>query len=156
MLYLLPRVCFLHCLWLSILARFNKKTFAGSTCLSAPQQSLIGQPIRNHFLIQILIYKKWDKKTNPQRGWEKGPRRNSRLPKKHLFYSRPETLRTTFKHYKNSQSQTLETLVSLQPQLIVTLPLSILLLLFASYLSLPPTRHDLTQGQKPKGRLKWG
>ena len=26
----------------------------------------------------------------------------------------------------------------------------------AIYLSLPPTRHDLTQGQKPKGRLKWG
>ena len=26
----------------------------------------------------------------------------------------------------------------------------------AMYLSLPPTRHDLTQGQKPEGRLKWG
>ena len=26
----------------------------------------------------------------------------------------------------------------------------------ARYLSLPPTRHDLTQGQKPEGRLKWG
>ena len=25
----------------------------------------------------------------------------------------------------------------------------------AFYLSLPPTRHDLTQGQKPEGRLKW-
>ena len=25
----------------------------------------------------------------------------------------------------------------------------------AKYLSLPPTRHDLTQGQKPEGRLKW-
>ena len=24
------------------------------------------------------------------------------------------------------------------------------------YLSLPPTRQDLTQGQKPEGRLKWG
>ena len=24
------------------------------------------------------------------------------------------------------------------------------------YLSLPPTTHDLTQGQKPEGRLKWG
>ena len=24
------------------------------------------------------------------------------------------------------------------------------------YLSLPPTRHDLTQCQKPEGRLKWG
>ena len=24
------------------------------------------------------------------------------------------------------------------------------------YLSLPPTRHDLTHGQKPEGRLKWG
>ena len=24
------------------------------------------------------------------------------------------------------------------------------------YLSLPPTRHDLTQGQKPEGQLKWG
>ena len=24
------------------------------------------------------------------------------------------------------------------------------------YLSLPPTRHDLTQGQKPEGWLKWG
>ena len=23
------------------------------------------------------------------------------------------------------------------------------------YLSLPPTRHDLTQGQKPEGRLKY-
>ena len=23
-------------------------------------------------------------------------------------------------------------------------------------MSLPPTRHDLTQGQKPEGRLKWG
>ena len=26
----------------------------------------------------------------------------------------------------------------------------------AKYLSLPPTRHDLTQGQKPEGQLKWG
>ena len=26
----------------------------------------------------------------------------------------------------------------------------------AVYLSLPPTRHDLTQGQKPEGQLKWG
>ena len=25
-----------------------------------------------------------------------------------------------------------------------------------SYLSLPPTRQNLTQGQKPEGRLKWG
>ena len=25
----------------------------------------------------------------------------------------------------------------------------------AMYLSLPPTRHDSTQGQKPEGRLKW-
>ena len=25
----------------------------------------------------------------------------------------------------------------------------------AKYLSLPPTRQDLTQGQKPEGRLKW-
>ena len=25
----------------------------------------------------------------------------------------------------------------------------------AIYLSLPPTRHDLTQGQKPEGLLKW-
>ena len=24
------------------------------------------------------------------------------------------------------------------------------------YLSLPPTRQDLTQGQKPEGQLKWG
>ena len=24
------------------------------------------------------------------------------------------------------------------------------------YLSLPPARQDLTQGQKPEGRLKWG
>ena len=61
---------------------------------------------------------------NLQRGWEKGPRRNSKLPKKHLFHSRPEVLRTTFRLYKNSKSQTLETLVSL--------PLSIFfLLLFA-------------------------
>ena len=27
---------------------------------------------------------------------------------------------------------------------------------YSNYLSLPPTRHDLTQGQKPEGRLKWG
>ena len=26
----------------------------------------------------------------------------------------------------------------------------------AVYLSLHPTRHVLTQGQKPEGRLKWG
>ena len=26
----------------------------------------------------------------------------------------------------------------------------------ALYLTLPPTRHDLTQGQKPEGQLKWG
>ena len=26
----------------------------------------------------------------------------------------------------------------------------------AEYLSLPPTRHDLTQDQKPEGQLKWG
>ena len=26
----------------------------------------------------------------------------------------------------------------------------------AVYLSLPPTRHDLTQGQMLEGRLKWG
>ena len=26
----------------------------------------------------------------------------------------------------------------------------------AMYLFLPPTRHDLTQGQKPEGQLKWG
>ena len=26
----------------------------------------------------------------------------------------------------------------------------------SEYLSLPPTRHDLTQGQKPEGQLKWG
>ena len=26
----------------------------------------------------------------------------------------------------------------------------------AMYLSLPPTRHDLTQAQKPEGQLKWG
>ena len=64
------------------------------------------------FLVQIFIYKKWDGKTNLQRGWEKGPRRNTRLPKKHPFYSRPEALRTTFRLYKNSMFQTLETLVS--------------------------------------------
>ena len=57
------------------------------------------------FLLSILISKKWDRETNPQRGWEKGPRRNSRLPKKHLFHSRPEELPTTFRHYKNSKSQ---------------------------------------------------
>ena len=28
--------------------------------------------------------------------------------------------------------------------------------IYSRYLSLPPTRHDLTQGQKPEGRLKWG
>ena len=27
---------------------------------------------------------------------------------------------------------------------------------YCRYLSLPSTRHDLTQGQKPEGRLKWG
>ncbi len=26
---------------------------------------------------------------------------------------------------------------------------------FTVYLSLPPTRHDMKQGQKPEGRLKW-
>ena len=31
-----------------------------------------------------------------------------------------------------------------------------LLPLLSRYLSLPPTRHDLTQGQKPEGQLKWG
>ena len=35
---------------------------------------------------------------------KKGPRRISRLPKKHLFHSRPEVLRTTFRHYKISKS----------------------------------------------------
>ena len=25
----------------------------------------------------------------------------------------------------------------------------------AMYLSLPPTRHDLTQGQKPEGQFDW-
>ena len=29
-------------------------------------------------------------------------------------------------------------------------------ILCSEYLSLPPTRHDLTQGQKPEGQLKWG
>ena len=38
LLCLLARFCFLHCLWLSLLARFNLKTFAGSMCLSALQQ----------------------------------------------------------------------------------------------------------------------
>ena len=38
LLYLLPYLCFLHCLWLSLLARIKLKTFAGLTCLSAPQQ----------------------------------------------------------------------------------------------------------------------
>ena len=42
-----------------------------------------------------------------------GPRRNSRLPKKYLFHSRPEVLRTTFRRYKISKSQILETLVLL-------------------------------------------
>ena len=50
---------------------------------------------------------------NIERGWEKGPRKNSRLPKKHPFHSRPEALWTTFRRYKNSNSRTLETLVSL-------------------------------------------
>ena len=63
---------------------------------------------------------------------KKGPRRNSRLPKKHLFHSRPKVLWTTFRHYKISKSQTLEMLLLLKPHLIVTLPLSIFfLLLFA-------------------------
>ena len=68
---------------------------------------------------------------NLQRGWEKEPRRNSRLPKKHLFHSRPEALWTTFRLYKNSKSQTLETLVSFKLHLIITLPLSIFFPLFA-------------------------
>ena len=33
---------------------------------------------------------------------------------------------------------------------------SLLLVSSTQYLSLPPTRHDLTQGQKPEGQLKWG
>ena len=38
-----------------------------------------------------------------------------------------------------------------------TFVLLLLLLKHATeYLSLPPTRHDLTQGQKPEGQLKWG
>ena len=40
LLYLLPRLCSLHCLWLSLLARMKLKSFAGSTCLSALQQLL--------------------------------------------------------------------------------------------------------------------
>ena len=32
----------------------------------------------------------------------------------------------------------------------------ILKYVYYRYLSLPPTRHDLTQGQKPEGQLKWG
>ena len=40
-MYLLPRFCFLHCLWLSLLARIKLKTLAGRTCLSAPQHPQI-------------------------------------------------------------------------------------------------------------------
>ena len=38
LLYLLPHLCFLHCFWLSLLARINLNSFAGSICLSALQQ----------------------------------------------------------------------------------------------------------------------
>ena len=66
---------------------------------------------------------------NHQWGWEKGPRRNSRLPKKHPFHSRLEALRTNVRLYKNWNSQTLETLSLFSPHLIVTLPLSLFFLL---------------------------
>ena len=64
-------------------------------------------------LVQILIYKNGIIELILREGKKKGPRRNSRLPKKHLFHSRPEVLRTTFRRYKISKSQTLETLVLL-------------------------------------------
>ena len=64
------------------------------------------------FLVQILIYKNGVIKQILREDKKKGPRRNSRLPK-YLFYSRPEVLRTTFRRYKISKSQTLETLVLL-------------------------------------------
>ena len=64
------------------------------------------------FLVQILIYKNGIIKRILREDKKNGPRRNSRLPKKRL-YSRPEVLRTTFKRYKISKSQTLETLVLL-------------------------------------------
>ena len=84
------------------------------------------------FLVQILIYKNGIIKRILREDKKKGPRRNSRLPKKHLFHSTPEVLRTTFRCYKISKSRTLETLVLPKPHLIVTLPLSIFfLLLFA-------------------------
>ena len=40
LLYLLPHLCFLHCLWLSITHTLKLKSFAGLTCLSAPQHSV--------------------------------------------------------------------------------------------------------------------
>ena len=73
-----------------------------------------------------------DGNTNHQWGGGKGPRRNSRLLKKHPFHSRSKAHRTTFKLYKNSKSQTLQTLVSHELVLIFHLHLSIFfLLLFA-------------------------
>ena len=83
-------------------------------------------------LVQILVYKNGIIKRILREDKKKGPRRNSRLLKNHLFPSRPEVVRKTFSRYKISKSQTLETLVLLEPHLIVTFPLSILfLLLFA-------------------------
>ena len=46
--------------------------------------------------------------------------------------------------------------LALSVELIIVIMLVILNDMQPQYLSLPPTRHDLTQGQKPEGRLKWG
>ena len=80
------------------------------------------------FLVQNLIYKIGIIKRIHREDEEKCPRRNSRLPKKHLFqeWKRPEVLRKTFRRYKISKAQNLETLVLLQPHLIVPLSLDIL------------------------------
>ena len=64
-------------------------------------------------LVHISIYKNGIRKQIPREDEKRGPRRNARLPKKHLFHSRPKALRATFKRYKMSKSLTLETLVSL-------------------------------------------
>ena len=39
LLYLLPSLFFLHCLWMSIIHTHKLESFVGSTCLSAPQQN---------------------------------------------------------------------------------------------------------------------
>ena len=54
------------------------------------------------FLVRILINKNGITKRILREDKKKGSRKNSRLPKKHLFYSRPEVPRTTLRRYKIS------------------------------------------------------